>query len=215
MSCINKRKACRIRSGLFIAFMLITVLNCKQNNVENLYSEAQNFYENMNFESAEKKCNEILISNKSYFRAMLLKSKIMFNTGRKSESIKLLKKIVEKDPSFVDARLFFIKALIETDNTIEAEKQLNKALERNGNDYRIFTLYSRLGEKKQDLRSYIFFQKKAETCIKDASLIYLDLASIYKKFGMEDISNDYLEKARVFFGEKPVSITNESTSKEN
>lgn len=179
--------------------ILICFFSCKGKalDTESKYMEAMKLYGNMDFVNAEIKCNEVIDSNNSFLKGYFLKSKILFHTGRKKESIDLMKKIVKKHPAFIDAKLFLARALIETDSLKDAEKLLATLAEENGCDFRVYELYSILGKKNKDLKSRLYFQKKAEQCLGESYLVFLDLASIYRAFGMEEDAGKYLEKARV------------------
>lgn len=197
----SKRKTSVI--GFSTVIVCLLCFSCKTTESERQYREALNYYKNMDFVNAEKECNKIASSSEIFLKGLLLKSKILFYTGRKKESVHLLNKIVKKKPCFIDAKFFLIKALIETKEYELAETILAKLTEENSSDFRVYALYSYLGKKRKDLKSRLYFQKKAEDCLAECAFVFLDLASIYKEFGMEKESIEYFDKAELLIKYNP------------
>lgn len=189
--------------SLYIFFIVFLFSSCNRNfNRDVIFSDAMLSYSSMNMKAAEDKCNEVLRHSPDFMQAWFLKAKILFYTDRKKEAIKLLKKIKIKFPSFVDGKLFLAKALIETDQLEEANKLLYNLSQDNGNDYRVYRLYSQIAKKKKDLKRNLDYQKKAEQCLEESAMVFLDLASVYRNFGLHEISRSYLEKAEKLVANK-------------
>ncbi|WP_407399161.1 tetratricopeptide repeat protein [Treponema sp.] len=186
-----------MKSFILFPFLCFMIISCSvKEDVKDSYSEAIQRFSCQEFDKAETSCDRFLRANRNYYPALLLKAKILFYTGRQNSSVKLLKKIERKYPFFIDGKLFLIKALIDTDRLSEAEIHLNEFMKDNSSDFRIYELHSRLAKKNKDLELRFSWQKMAEQCLEEGISTFLDLAAIYKEFGLEDISDRYLTKAQ-------------------
>lgn len=186
----------KIRILIITVMVIHTFCACsKSYDVNNNFSKALEDYSKKNFTDAEYQCNKILKLDKHYYPALFIKAKILFYTERKTEAVKLLEKIIKENSSYIDAKLFLIKFLIDLNELEKAKKHLDNLVLLNSNDYRVYYLYSLFYNKKNDTKNRLKFQKQAEKCIEESNIVFLDLANTYSFFGLTDISNEYYEKA--------------------
>lgn len=180
---------------LIFQFLIITLFSsCREDEsgkVEKLYLGAVDEYTKCEFDNAIKYIDMALKHDSGFYQALFLKSKILFMQDNIEESKKIAARLVRKYPEYTEARIWYIRTLIYSDNIDEAEKALDEELSFNFTDWRVFYLYAILEGKKGNLDNQLVLLNKAEMCLEDSAKVYGYLADIWDTLGVEEKVIDY------------------------
>ncbi|MBR5933931.1 MAG: hypothetical protein IK002_08110 [Treponema sp.] len=183
---------------LLVLLGVFFITGCKnKTRAEEFYLEAAKAYKEKNFANAENLIEKTLLYDRNNFQAEFLKGKILFFQKNYAASEKIFSKLTEKKHENIDVKLWLLRSLIFNDELEKAEVLIKKISECNNNDWRIFYWKAQIAKKKGDFETYFLCLNTADSYIREASKVYLDLAIIWNELGLQDRSNFYYEKEKV------------------
>jgi tetratricopeptide (TPR) repeat protein len=186
------------------AFTLLTICACESGVVgaaaEKLYLAAVEAYTEQRYDAALGFIREALRADKNFYQAAFLEAKILFFQGNEDESERRFLRLVQKYPSYTEARIWYIRCLIISGQNGKALSALEEELSFNNTDWRVYYLYALLGEKTNNYEQRLSMNRKAETALTESAKVYMDLALIWRALGMNSRAGDYLRKAETVSG---------------
>ena len=176
------------KSILFLIICSIFLGSCKKTNADStkLYLSALDAYSVRDF----SKATELLTLSKKAGGKQpqidFLQGKILFFQNQYELCIQIFNKLIKKYPEFTEARIWLIRTLIVSGQYDEAKGLLDKEIEINMTDWRVFYLYSLLSKNLNQFDEEIIMLKNAETCLEDASKVYAASALTWSILGIEE-----------------------------
>jgi tetratricopeptide (TPR) repeat protein len=184
---------------LLIIISSIFLFSCNNSNADStkLYLSAVDAYSVRDF----SKATELLILSKKAGGKQpqidFLQGKILFFQNQYDLCIQIFNKLIKKHPEFTEARIWLIRTLIVSGQYDEAKTLLDKEIEINMTDWRVFYLYSLLSKDLNQLDEEIVMLKNAETCLEDASKVFAASALTWSILGIEEKEDEYIQKAKI------------------
>jgi tetratricopeptide (TPR) repeat protein len=167
---------------------------------ESTYIAAVEAYSVENYVLALDNVNKVLEQDRNFHQALLLKGKILFFTDKLNDDELIFSNLTRKYPQYTESRIWYIRSLILSNKYSEAQTMIEEELSFNASDWRVFYLYSLLGQKTNNYELRLSMDRRAESILTDSAKVYMDLALAWYALGMNDRAYSYLEKANVVIG---------------
>lgn len=181
---------------LFASIFFITACTSR-NNAKTYYLEAVREYKNQNFEKALILTEKAIYQKKGFYQAEFLKAKILFFTKDYQTAELIFRKLTKKKKENFDFKLWFLRCLIFNEKFEEADLYLNKLIQANTEDWRLYYYKAQIAKHKNDFEKYFSNLNTADNFLKDSSAVYIDLGVIWNEFGMSEKSSLYYSKAQI------------------
>jgi tetratricopeptide (TPR) repeat protein len=157
-------------------------------------------YSNQKYEDALNLVRMAQKAGRNFYQARHLEGRKIFIHGSIKQAEKIIKRLIANYPEYTEARIWYMRCLILSENYEEAKKQLDKELSFNTSDWRVYNLYSLLAQRTDDYEQRLSMNRRAETALTDSAKVYMDQAITWYALGMENRAQEYLEKARNITG---------------
>ena len=162
-----------------------------------LYLSALDSYSQQKYDEASAYLIMLKKHDSKFYQADLLMGKIQFFQNDFLNALITFKKLTKKYPQFLEARIWYIRTLIISEQFDLAKELLETELSFNQTDWRIFYLYSLLEEKQGNIDKKIVMLNRAELALSDSAKIYLELGEIWNLLDIQERSKEYNEKAKM------------------
>jgi tetratricopeptide (TPR) repeat protein len=167
---------------------------------EKAYLAAVEAYTEQRYDAALEFVRAALRADMNFYQASFLEAKILFFQGNEADAEKLFLRLVQKYPSYTEARIWHIRCLVISGQNGKALSKLEEELSFNNTDWRVYYLYALLGQKTNNYEQRLSMNRKAETALTESAKVYMDLALIWRALGMNGRAGDYLRKAETVSG---------------
>jgi len=136
--------------------------------------------------------------------ALLLEAKCRFMQGEPEEARRILADLAARMPGYVEALIWLVRSNLALGRLDDAERELERALEFNGEDPRLLQLMGELSETSGDGRNAIDFYSRAASFCDELARVELSLSLIYGKYGQGERALFHLGRSRSFLSPESV-----------
>lgn len=190
---------------LFIFSICLFFYGCKnKQEIQKKLEKAGSFYLEKDIDSALKLYNETLQMDGSNLQALMMSGKILFFKKDYERSLALFEKALKLDNKNLIVSYWVAKAESQIPGKKEfALNRLNAIIEISPSSietqYVKATVLESEGKVQEAFRSYNQIIQEQNKI----TLVYLRLARVYKKAGMQDMSKKHLERAKILGVDSP------------
>jgi tetratricopeptide (TPR) repeat protein len=166
-----------IKVSLILIFITLIFISCKDEaNEETLlpYGRASAAYAQGRFEETSSMLEHV----RGFSRAVVLRSKALFFSGRGNEAEGLLRRTLRKTPGSGEAALFLARILREQGKEDEAQRLAEMMLRNNPQDIRALRLASDLAYERGDIEDAVQLLDRAVEASAETALVFVDRAKL-------------------------------------
>lgn len=161
---------------------------------ETLYIKALESYERKDLNQAGAFINKSLECDQKNEQAKFLKAKINFFQGQPAAAAEILLDLQQKNSDQKDIQLYLIKSLLLDGQTELAQKEIQRALEKDRGDWRLYHLAAVAAAKTDDAERRLEALSGAQRALDGAAQIYFDLSLLWLSLGIESKAQEFKEK---------------------
>lgn len=177
-----------------------TILLSSCNNIQKaqaFYLDAVKEYKEQNFEQALLLINKTLYFKPDFYQAKFLKGKILFYSKDYSASIDIFQKLTKIQKENFDCKFWLLRCYIFNSELDKAKIYLKELIRTNTEDWRLYYYRALIAKQQNNFEDYFSSLNTAESFVKDAASLYLDLALIWNELGLADRSSLCYSKAEI------------------
>ncbi len=137
-------------------------------------------------------------------QALLLLAKCHFMIGEPDKAEQILVSLTERIPGYADARIWLVRSYLALGRLDDSGRELERALEFNGDDPRLLQLMAELSEARGKGRDAIDFYSRAASFGDELARVELSLSLIYNRFGQGERALFHLGRSRAFLSPESV-----------
>ncbi len=156
-----------------------------------LYIKALDAYKQKNFAQARDFIDQSLNCDKKNKQAVFLKAKINLFQGQYKEALKLFSDLYKSESDNKDIQRYLIQSLIFLEDYKNASLEIQKALQKDKGDWRLYYFASVIAAKENKLDARLETLNLAQSAICEGAPIFFDLAFCWQSLGV-------LEKAKLY-----------------
>lgn len=182
------------------AFMIFTSCGKQEEPLENLellnqYTRAKNYYIDGDIEKARELFLLLKDRAPGFIQALFMLGKCYFFGKEYAKAEEEWKSILQYNPQHLDSRKWLSRLLLMEGRGEEAEIILNESLHYTTEDPQIFLLLGKVKKAKREYSEAIEYYNKASLLISNLVEVYIDLAEIYREFGLREKTDYELSRA--------------------
>jgi len=144
-------------------------------------------------------------------QALLLLAKCHFMIGAPDKAERILVSLTERIRGYADAQIWLVRSYLALGRLDDSGRELERALEFNGDDPRLLQLMAELSEARGKGRDAIDFYSRAASFGDELARVELSLSLIYTRFGQGERALFHLGRSRAFLS--PESVLSRPLSK--
>jgi tetratricopeptide (TPR) repeat protein len=172
----------------------------RRTEAERLYIAAIDAYTEQQYADSLELVRRAIKLDRNFYQASFLEGRNLFFLDKLDEAEKIFSRLVSRYPAYTEARIWYIRCLILTNDFKTAKELLDKELSFNQTDWRIYSLYSLLAQQTNNFEERIAMNRRAENTLIGSARVYLDMAIIWHTLGLRDRAQTYIEKAQHIIG---------------
>ncbi len=184
---------------IFLFVTILVFVSCVKNDIAQealeKYMQAKTFYLNGDTEQALEKFTKIQKEYPNFHNNNFMIGKIHFFNKDYDTAKEIWTAILTQNPYHIDSNKWLTRLLLFQNDPKKAETLIARALEISSEDPELLQLMAKAKQAQNKLSQAIEFYKKS-LLFKDKLVeSHLDLAEIYRRFGLSEKAKEELEKA--------------------
>lgn len=168
------------------------------------YVSAKGLYLSGDYAGALKLLSGEKSSAKGGHRTLLLRARCHFMRGEPGEARKILADLTGRMPEHAEARIWLIRSSLALGRLDDAERELEEALEFNGEDPRLLQLMGEVSDARGNGRNAMDYYSRAASFCDELARVELSLSLIYGRYGQRERALFHLGRSRAFLSPESV-----------
>ena len=186
--------------------MLILIFSCSEQKISldllTQYAEAKTLYIKGNLDEALPQFLAIKDKAPEFSSNSFMLGKLYFFKKNYDEAEKTWVETLNRNPNHIDTSKWLSRLYLIQDKAGEAENLVTEALRNSSEDPELLILMGKIKRAQKDFSSAIEFYIKAQAFEEKLAEAYIDLAEIYRVFGLGSRAERELEKALLLLGKE-------------